>query len=82
MTFVGISWTAILSDVIIDFFVRAYIRRHGCDVQFFESKDVALAQLQAQIQLNPSTSWSFRTDRNRYLATLSIKHQARAGNSM
>ena len=53
LTFVGIILDgSSFRRVIIDFFVRAYIRRHECDVQFFESKNAAMATVREQIESN------------------------------
>lgn len=53
LTFVGIILNGnSFRRVIIDFFIRAYIRRHRCEVQFFETKDVALAKTNLLIQSN------------------------------
>ena len=53
LTFVGIILDGnSFRRVIVDFFMRAYIRRHPCEVHFFETKDVALAKMDVMIQSN------------------------------
>ncbi len=36
--------------VVIDFFVRAYIRRHDCTVEFFAAKEEAIAHMNESVQ--------------------------------
>ena len=41
--------------VVIDFFVRAYIRRHDCTVEFFSTKEEAISHMRESVQSDAQT---------------------------